>query len=81
MRLFERLAVAVPRKVTLAVMSIAGLWGMRTPPEPEVVAQMAPARGMEGEAPPTPPDFAPQLYVRAPRTVDPASTESSKKLE
>lgn len=42
MRLFERLAVKVPRKVALAAMSFAGLWGMRTPPEPKPLRKWLP---------------------------------------
>jgi hypothetical protein len=28
------------------------MFGIRTPPEPDVIAQMSPAKGPEGQAPP-----------------------------
>lgn len=47
MRLFRRLGIAM--------MGIAGLFGMRTPPEPEVVAQTAPRPESGDNRPNTPP--------------------------
>lgn len=67
MRLFEKITGRVPRKMALAVMSIAGLWGMRTPPEPEVVAQMAPSRGTEGAAPEPGSGLDERVFVHRPR--------------
>jgi hypothetical protein len=51
------------RRYGMALMGIAALWGMRTPPEPEVIAQMQPAKGPEGSRPE--PEDAPQ-FVREP---------------
>jgi len=42
----------VPKRLTVFMMGISGLFGMRTPPEPEVIAQMAPVKGPDGAAPP-----------------------------
>lgn len=52
MGLFDKIAERTPRKWAAAMMSISALFGMRTPPEPEVVAQMQPARGPHGGMPP-----------------------------
>jgi len=58
------------RRVALFVAGIAGFWGMRTPPDPEVVPQMVPApeRG-SGPAPPVPREGGepPQAQVVIPR--------------
>jgi hypothetical protein len=42
----------VPKRWALFFTGIAGIFGIRTPPDPEVVAQMSPAKGTEGQAPP-----------------------------
>ena len=34
----------IPRKLALFLTGFAGIFGIRTPPDPEVVAQMQPAR-------------------------------------
>jgi hypothetical protein len=56
----------VPRRLAIFMTGIAGLFGMRTPPEPDVVAQMAPARGPESgrRGEPDPEDLA---FVRRER--------------
>src|SRR3954468_20932052 len=43
--------IRLPRSVALFLTGISGLFGMRTPPEPEVIAQVAPAKGPEGRGP------------------------------
>lgn len=42
----------VPKRVGIVLMGIAGLFGMRTPPEPEVIARTAPAPRPEDTRPP-----------------------------
>ena len=42
----------VPKRLGIALMGIAGLFGMRTPPEPEVIARTAPAPRPEDTRPP-----------------------------
>ena len=42
MRLFSKITARIPRGVAIMTMGLAGLFGMRTPPDPEVVAQAAP---------------------------------------
>ena len=37
--------IRVPRRLAMVIMSIGGLFGMRTPPDPPVVAQTSPAPG------------------------------------
>lgn len=57
------------RSLGIMMMSLGGLFGIRQPPEPTVVAQMQPARGTEG-AGPLPPggdDRDAPRVVRAPR--------------
>jgi hypothetical protein len=36
--------IRVPRRFGLILTGIAGIFGVRTPPEPEVIAEMQPAR-------------------------------------
>jgi hypothetical protein len=43
--------IHIPRRIALFLTGISGLFGMRTPPEPEVIAQMSPAKGPEGRRP------------------------------
>ncbi|MCC2671667.1 MAG: hypothetical protein K0Q72_4138 [Armatimonadetes bacterium] len=43
MGLFSRIAQRVPRGLAIFTMGFAGIFGIRTPPDPEVVAQTAPA--------------------------------------
>ena len=38
----------VPRRIGMFMLGLSGLFGMRTPPEPEVIAQTAPRRGATG---------------------------------
>lgn len=56
--------MSVKKRVGLALLGIAGLFGMRTPPEPEVIAQMAPAPRPGGAAPPGGVEF---VFERGPR--------------
>jgi Mrp family chromosome partitioning ATPase len=44
----SEIARRVPRKVALGLMGISALWGFPSPPEPEVVAQMQPAKSPGG---------------------------------
>lgn len=44
----------IPRKLGLLLTSFAGIFGIRTPPEPDVIAQMEPARPRAAPAPPDP---------------------------
>jgi hypothetical protein len=39
------------RRLALALTGISALFGMRTPPEPEAIAQMSPVKGPEGSGP------------------------------
>jgi len=43
MGLFTKIASRLPRGVAIVTMGFAGIFGMRTPPDPEVVAQTAPS--------------------------------------
>lgn len=52
MGIFSKIAKRMPRGLAVAMMSLGGLFGMRTPPDPPVTAQTSPARGPEGVAPP-----------------------------
>jgi hypothetical protein len=52
MGLFSRLTHRVPRGVAIAVMGFSGIFGIRTPPDPEVVAQTAPRPDAMGEGSP-----------------------------
>lgn len=58
--------IRVPRSLAILMMGIGGLFGMRTPPEPTVVAQTQPAPGRDGLLLP-PPDADDERD--APRTV------------
>jgi hypothetical protein len=48
MGLFSRIAEGMPRRLGVALTSIASMWGIRTPPDPDVIAHMQPAKGPEG---------------------------------
>jgi hypothetical protein len=37
----------IPRGLGLMMMGFAGLFGIRTPPDPETIAHMAPVKGSE----------------------------------
>jgi hypothetical protein len=53
MRLFSKISTRIPRGIAIMTMGFAGIFGMRTPPDPEVVAQTAPrpqAAGAAGDA-------------------------------
>jgi hypothetical protein len=39
---FSKIAEKAPKRLGLAMMGWASIWGIRSPPEPEVVAQHAP---------------------------------------
>jgi hypothetical protein len=52
MGLFSRIAENMPPRLGIALAGIAGLWGFRTPPEPEVVSQMQPQVPSTGPAGP-----------------------------
>jgi hypothetical protein len=43
MGLFTKLSARIPRGLALVTMGFAGIFGMRTPPDPEVIAQTAPS--------------------------------------
>ncbi len=47
MTLFERIARRVPRGLAIMMAGFAGMFGMRTPPEPDVVPQRSPSRRRE----------------------------------
>jgi hypothetical protein len=49
MGMFSKIAARVPRGVAIMTMGFAGIFGMRTPPDPEVVAQTAPSPHAAGE--------------------------------
>jgi len=65
MGLFSKIAEGVPHQLGIALTGIAAMWGIRTPPDPEVVAHMQPARGPEGSpgGPGRRPDLANQLVL------------------
>ena len=44
--------IHVPKRLALFMMGIGGLFGMRTPPDPEVTAQRQPAKPPTGRTPP-----------------------------
>lgn len=48
MGLFSRIAEGMPRRLGIALTGIASMWGIRTPPDPDVIAHMQPAKGPEG---------------------------------
>ena len=50
----------VPRRLALFLVGIGGIFGMRTPPEPQVIAQMSPQKGPEGSGP-EPEELDPRL--------------------
>ena len=43
--------IRVPRRLGLFVTGLASLFGVRTPPEPDVVPMMSPQKGPTGAAP------------------------------
>ena len=52
MGLFSRIAGRVPRSLAILTMGFAGIFGIRTPPDPEVVAQTAPRPDAADTGPP-----------------------------
>lgn len=48
MGLFSKIAEGMPRRLGIALTGIASMWGIRSPPDPEVIAHMQPAKGPEG---------------------------------
>lgn len=52
MGIFSKIADRVPRRVAVAMMAVAGLFGMRTPPDPPVTAQTSRWGQLGGGEPP-----------------------------
>ncbi|MGV3722273.1 MAG: hypothetical protein ACO1SX_15305 [Actinomycetota bacterium] len=50
MGLFSKIAEGLPRRLGVALTGIASMWGIRTPPDPDVIAHMQPAKGPEGSS-------------------------------
>jgi hypothetical protein len=68
------LMIQVPKRFARLVLGISGLFGMRTPPEPETIAQTVPAPDHTGSAGPQDRDssgwdVAPNVRVELPREV------------
>jgi hypothetical protein len=65
----EERSMSWRRSLGIVMMGLGGLFGIRQPPEPSVVAQMQPAKGPEGTGPlaPDSEDPAAPRVVRMPR--------------
>ena len=63
------------------VTCIAGIFGTRTPPEPEVIPHMSPVKGPEGSAPPRTGDVGSDLTVVLPSRKTPGGSPAGSTIE